>query len=95
MCCLLVLDSVTSIPQWIRQPKPRDHDVWIRQPKPRDVVHDVCVFVCECVLGNAKAFQPEHELCSEAPVLCSLSPRHVGLSVRGKFTVLRDYRVKR
>ena len=34
-CCLLVLDSVTSSPQWIRQ------------PKPRDVVHDVCVFVCE------------------------------------------------
>ncbi len=52
------------------QPKPRDHDVWIRQPKPRDVVHDVCVFVCECVLGNPKAFQPEHKLCSEAPVLC-------------------------
>jgi hypothetical protein len=23
-CCLLVLDSVTSTPQWIRQPKPRD-----------------------------------------------------------------------
>ena len=37
VCCLLVLDSVTSTPQWIRQ------------PKPRDVVHDVCVLVCECV----------------------------------------------
>ena len=24
MCCLLVLNSVTSTPQWIRQPKPRD-----------------------------------------------------------------------
>ena len=24
MCCLLVLDSVTSTPQWIRQPKLRD-----------------------------------------------------------------------
>jgi hypothetical protein len=24
VCCLLVLDSVTSTPQWIRQPKPRD-----------------------------------------------------------------------
>ena len=36
----LVLDSVTSKPQWIRQ------------PKPRDVVHDVCVFVCKCVLGS-------------------------------------------
>jgi hypothetical protein len=24
LCCLLVLDSVTSTPQWIRQPKPRD-----------------------------------------------------------------------
>jgi hypothetical protein len=23
MCCLLVLDSGTSTPQWIRQPKPR------------------------------------------------------------------------
>ena len=34
--CLLVLNSVTSKPQWIRQ------------PKPRDVVQDVCVFVCEC-----------------------------------------------
>jgi hypothetical protein len=37
VCCLLVLDSVTSTPQWIRQ------------PKPCDVVHDVCVLVCECV----------------------------------------------
>ena len=33
-CCLLVLNSVTSTPQWIRQ------------PEPRDVVHDVCVCVC-------------------------------------------------
>ncbi len=24
MCCLLVLDSVTSTPRWIRQPKPHD-----------------------------------------------------------------------
>ena len=23
VCCLLVLDSVTSTPQWIRQPEPR------------------------------------------------------------------------
>jgi hypothetical protein len=23
MCCLLVLESVTSTPQWIRQPRPR------------------------------------------------------------------------
>ena len=32
MCCLLVLDSVTSTPQWIRQPRPRvylhDDDVF-------------------------------------------------------------------
>jgi hypothetical protein len=40
---LLVLDSVTSTPQWIRQ------------PKPRDVMHDVCVFVCKCVLGSPRA----------------------------------------
>jgi hypothetical protein len=33
-CCLLVLNSVTSTPQWIRQ------------PKPRDVVHDLCVCLC-------------------------------------------------
>jgi hypothetical protein len=46
VCCLLVLDSVTSTPQWIRQ------------PKPRDVVHDVCVFVCKCVLGSPRASQP-------------------------------------
>jgi hypothetical protein len=45
-CCLLVLDSVTSTPQWIRQ------------PKPRDVVHDVFVFVCKCVLGSPRASQP-------------------------------------
>jgi hypothetical protein len=32
-----VLDSVTSTPQWIRH------------PKPRDVLHDVCVLVRECV----------------------------------------------
>jgi hypothetical protein len=46
VCCLLVLDSVTSTPQWIRQPKPRDD------------VHDVCVFVCKCVLGSSRASQP-------------------------------------
>ena len=46
VCCLLVLDSVTSTPQWIRQ------------PKPCDVVHNVCVFVRECVLGSARASQP-------------------------------------
>jgi hypothetical protein len=45
-CCLLVLDSVTSSPQWIRQPKPRDD------------VHDVCVFVCKCVIGSSRASQP-------------------------------------
>ena len=43
VCCLLVLDSVASTPQWIRQ------------QKPRDVVHKVCVFVCECVLGSPRA----------------------------------------
>jgi len=45
-CCLKVLDSVTSTPQWIRQ------------PKPRDCVHDVCVFVCKCVPGSPRASQP-------------------------------------
>ena len=30
VCCLLVIDSVTSTPQWMRQPEPRD-------------VHHVCV----------------------------------------------------
>ena len=45
VCCLLVLDSVTSTPQWIRQPKPRD-------------VHDVYVFVCKCVLSSPRASQP-------------------------------------
>jgi hypothetical protein len=44
-CCLLVLDSVTSTPEWIGQPKPRD-------------VHDVCVFICKCVLGSPRASQP-------------------------------------
>jgi hypothetical protein len=45
VCCLLVLDSVTSTPQWIHQPEPRD-------------VHDVCVLVCKCVLGSPGASQP-------------------------------------
>jgi hypothetical protein len=40
VCCLMVLDSVTSTPQWIRQ------------PKPGDVVYDVCVFECRCVLRS-------------------------------------------
>jgi len=40
VCYLLVLNSVTSTLQWIRQLKPRDG------------VHDVCVFVCKCVLGS-------------------------------------------
>ena len=46
MCCLLVLDSVTSTPQWIRR------------AKPRGCVHDMCVFVCECVLGRSRVSQP-------------------------------------
>jgi hypothetical protein len=36
VCCLLVLDSVTSTPQWIRQ------------PKPRGVVHKVCMCNRSC-----------------------------------------------
>ena len=44
VCGLLVLDSVTSTPQGIRQPKSRD-------------VHDVCVFVRKCVLGSPRASQ--------------------------------------
>jgi len=43
---ILVLNSVTSTPQWIHQPEPRD-------------MHDVCVIVCKCayiVLYNSKAF---------------------------------------
>ena len=46
VCCLLALNSVTSTPQWIRQPKPRDG------------VYDVCVFVCKCVLRSSRASQP-------------------------------------
>ena len=46
VCCFLVLDSVTSALQRIRQPKPRDG------------VHDVCVFVCKCILGSPRASQP-------------------------------------
>jgi hypothetical protein len=53
-CCLLVLNSVTSTLQWIRQPKPLDG------------VHNVCVFVCECVLGSSGASQ-------SAPPLPSLT----------------------
>jgi hypothetical protein len=42
MCCLLVLDSVTSNPQWIRQPKPRGylqegHKRLFRGPSTNDV----------------------------------------------------------
>ena len=43
--CLLVLNSVTTTPRWICQPEPRD-------------VHDVCVFVCKCVLGSPGASLP-------------------------------------
>ena len=47
VCCLLVLNSVTLTPHWTRQ----------LNPEPRDV-HDVCVFVCKCVLGSPRASQP-------------------------------------
>jgi hypothetical protein len=43
VCCLLVLNTVTSTPQWIRQPKPRGC---------------VFVFVCKYVLGRSWATQP-------------------------------------
>ena len=42
-CCLLVLNTVTSTPQWIRQPKPRGC---------------VFVFVCKYELGRFRATQP-------------------------------------
>ncbi len=42
----LVLNSVTSTPQRMCQPKQHDD------------VHDVCVFVCKCVLGSSRASQP-------------------------------------
>jgi hypothetical protein len=51
--CLLVLDSVTSTPQWILQPKPRDD------------VHDVCVLVCKCVLRRSRDSQPLNILAYE------------------------------
>ncbi len=41
MCCSL--NSVTSTPQWIRQPKPRGC---------------VFVFVCKCVIEHSRATQP-------------------------------------
>ena len=41
----MVLDSVTSTPQWIQH-----------QPEPCGFVHDV--FECECVLGRSRVSQP-------------------------------------
>jgi len=39
VCCLLVLISVTSTPQWTRQPEPRDmHDVCISRTPPQRAV---------------------------------------------------------
>jgi hypothetical protein len=43
VCCLLVLDTVTSTSQWIRQPKPRGC---------------VFVFVCKYVLGRSLPTHP-------------------------------------
>ena len=58
--CLLVLNSVTSTPQWIRQ------------PKLRDVVYDVCVFVCHSVLRSPRALQPlDIRLCPLALIMLS------------------------
>jgi hypothetical protein len=60
-CCLLILDSVTSTPQWIRQ------------PKLHNVVHDVCVFVCKGVLGSPVASQPLNiQLCLSSTLAFSL-----------------------
>ena len=42
-CCLLVLNSVTSTPQWIRQPEA----AWV-----------CVVFVCKYVLGHSRVSQP-------------------------------------
>ena len=42
-CCLLVLNSVTSTPQWIRQP---------------ERVCVCVVFVCKYVLGHSRVSQP-------------------------------------
>jgi hypothetical protein len=59
--CLLVLDSVTTTPQWIRQPKPRDD------------VHDVYVFVCKFILGRSRASQPLNILAYTFPSTSTFS----------------------
>jgi len=50
-CCLLVLNSVTSTPQWIRGPGPRDLCLYTR---PRPGLRDLCLYVnvCSNVLGS-------------------------------------------
>ncbi len=47
-CCLLVLNSVTSTPQWIRQPEA----AWLetnRGGTERTAYNAACVYVCVCV----------------------------------------------
>ena len=44
MCCLVVLDSVTSTPQWIRQPRPCDadlRDAWEQENNKDDLKIDL------------------------------------------------------
>jgi hypothetical protein len=42
VCCLLVLDSVTSTPQWIRQPKPRGHKQGRAKEKKKTIIQGRC-----------------------------------------------------
>jgi hypothetical protein len=77
-CCLLVLHSVTSTPQWMSQ------------PKPRGCVHDVCVFVCECVLGRSRVSQPPNlRLCLLQHLGFLTSPRAIKTCSRCPFSSSR------
>ena len=58
MCCLLVLDSVISTPQWIRQPRPRVyseegtyHTRLFRGPSTNDDVFYSFLFLKEQIKG--------------------------------------------
>jgi hypothetical protein len=54
VCSLVVLNSVTSTPQWIRQPEPRD-------------THHVCALLCVCLCSLIASFvtRPPGVYCSQ------------------------------
>ena len=67
VCCLLVLDSVTSTPQWIRQPRPRG----CVSSRVFSIPTLACVLMHNEMHARAETARGRESKCERARVVCS------------------------